>query len=131
MLMRNEWTFLLTGILSVLLVITGCGESQQQNTETTDNAAAGISRGAAATQQVGQARYNTELASSLEEMVQNYDTIIIGRVQGIAVPYDPRPGFLGQPTPEPAPSGHPKAGTFDEEALSRPLGRTFTTYSVA
>ncbi|MFQ5503037.1 MAG: hypothetical protein ACE5EQ_12195, partial [Phycisphaerae bacterium] len=75
-------------------------------------------------------------ASSLMEMASPYETIIVGRVEEVLVPYDPRSGFLGIATPEPPrplPSGHPKAGTIGTptpEELARPPGRLSTTYSV-
>ena len=75
---------------------------------------------------------------SLDEMVNVSDTILMGRVTGVLLPFDPRPGYLGVtpgPTGPPLPPDDPKAKipvrTPSPEELSRPPGRWFAVYSVA
>jgi hypothetical protein len=64
-------------------------------------------------------------------MLKVYPIVVVGEITGVISPYDPRPGFLGQPSPQTAPSGHPKAQTtIDPAAFSRPPGRVTTTYSL-
>lgn len=80
---------------------------------------------------IGQARPPTLHARSVDAMLAAYSTVVIGEIVGVISPYDPRPGFLGQPSPDPAPSGHPKSDlTIDPEAWSRPPGQLWTEYSL-
>lgn len=82
---------------------------------------------------MGDARWPVRLADSLQTLMQGYDAIIVGRVGAVALPFDPRPGYLGI-SPAPAfslPPDHPKAGqTPSPEELSRPPGRGFTVYEI-
>jgi len=70
------------------------------------------------------------LFQSLPDLIRVDGTIVVGLVTGVFLPFDPRPGLLGQPTPEPLPSDHPKYFTPSPEELSRPPGRGFSVYSV-
>lgn len=135
----------LVGSVVILVLVSGCGErggpgrgSFTPGNETIPDVSAesGVTERENLPSQtgavvIGYARYPTFYGSSLLEMVKKYDTIIVGRVAGVAVPFDPRPGFLGEPTPELPPPGHPKASVLqDPDALSRPPGRMFTTYTI-
>ena len=80
---------------------------------------------------ISQARLPTAHAISFDAMLQVYPVVVVGEITGVVAPYDPRPGFLGQPSPATAPPGHPKAGaTIDPAAFSRPPGRLSTIYSL-
>ncbi len=83
---------------------------------------------------------------SLAELVRVERIILVGRVTGVLLPCDNRPGYLGQPTPDidysdcpPDPLEavplHPELKhcllpTPSPEELSRPPGRSFSVYSV-
>lgn len=80
---------------------------------------------------IAQGRPPTLHAKSIDAMLLSYPNVVIGEIVGVISPYDPRPGFLGQPSPDPAPSGHPKADlTIDPEAWARPPGQLWTEYSL-
>ncbi len=63
------------------------------------------------------------------------DTVVVARVAGIALPYDPRPGYLGwTPRACPFPSDDPRyakcSWSPSPEEASRPAGRDFTVYEM-
>ncbi|MBI2913646.1 MAG: hypothetical protein HYY03_06975 [Chloroflexi bacterium] len=84
---------------------------------------------------IGESLWPLNRGDSLRSLMQG-DAIVLGSVVGIALPYDPRPGYLGwTPRPCPFPPDHPKfvvcSWTPSPEELLRPPGRDFTVYEVA
>lgn len=68
-------------------------------------------------------------ADSLDTLTRGYE-VVLGRVTGIALPFDPRVGYGGV-APETAPPGHPKSSYKPtEEEIQRPPGRLFTVFAV-
>ena len=83
---------------------------------------------------------------SLYDLVRVYRIIVVGRVTGVLVPCDNRPGYLGQPTPDidysdcppdpeqvvnpPAELKHCLVPSPSPEELSRPPGSGYSVYSV-
>lgn len=63
------------------------------------------------------------------------DAIVVGRILSVALPYDPRPGYLGwTPSACPFDPDHPKflvcSWTPSPEEVLRPPGNPYTTYAV-
>ncbi len=122
-----------------VLTLLGCDREQEILQEQTaiqrPSAEVGVTNGGQCETKVDSSAYSPDWGDSyvsLRKMVATNDVIVVGTPRSILLPYDPRPGYLGVPTPEPVPPGHPKAGapTPSAEELARPPGRFFTVYSV-
>lgn len=78
---------------------------------------------------MGDADWPIWLGDSVKTLTEGYD-VVTGRVTGIALPFDPRPGYGGVP-PETPPADHPKSSYIpSKEEINRPPGRLFTVFSV-
>lgn len=78
---------------------------------------------------MGVAEWPIWLGESVGTLTQGYE-VITGRVTGIALPFDPRPGYGGT-APETAPPDNPKSSYSPSgEEINRPPGRLFTVFAV-
>jgi hypothetical protein len=55
-------------------------------------------------------------------MLKVYPLVVIGEITGVMNPYDPRPGYVGLPSPPSVPPTLKSGATVDPEALTRPPG---------
>jgi hypothetical protein len=68
---------------------------------------------------------------SLEDLTRVFPVIVVGTVENVLLPFDPRPGYLGVPLEEIVGSPSPKSSwTPSPEEMARPPGRNFAVYSI-
>lgn len=82
---------------------------------------------------IGDALWPIARGDSAKALVAGQDAVIIGTIKKVAVPYDPRSGYLGVPTPsvsDQQSNPHKPNSTPTPEELSRPPGRDFTIFEV-
>lgn len=131
-------------LLGIAALAAGCGSGPREEVggDISPDAhgsvtSADIGTPAARTQEVvtGGVRWATRLADNVRSLMggPGVDVVMAARVLRVALPYDPRPGYLGwtpgaTPCSSPSPE-HPKCSwTPSPEEWSRPPGREYTIY---
>lgn len=67
---------------------------------------------------------------SMDQLLKSYPTVVVATVDGVLLPFDPRPGFLGASAEElESLRSGPKGGPIPQDMLDRPAGSLQAVYS--